>query len=110
MPTILNYLGYDHPYIGFGKDLLQTTDSTSYAVNYTNGVYQYFDNQYMLQFDGNRSKALYEYRTDSLLEHNLLDTRQAQQADMEQKLKAIIQQYMERMNSDNILWKDESNH
>lgn len=109
MPTLLGYLGYDKPYIAFGKDLLQTPDSLSYVYNYQNGIYQFVQGNHLLQFDGKQATAFYDYQSDSLLKNNLLGTFPEKQVQMETTLKAIIQQYMERMNSDNIVVKDESN-
>ncbi|MGL4853366.1 MAG: LTA synthase family protein [Phocaeicola sp.] len=101
MPTILSYVGYDKPYIAFGSDLLSTPNEDGYAVNYLNGVYQYVKGDYLLQFDGATSKGFYQFKSDSLLQKNLLG-QESEQAVMEQELKAIIQQYMERMNNDEI--------
>ncbi len=101
MPTVLNYLGYESSYLAFGKDLLSTAASESYAVNYYNGLYQYFEGELMLQFDGARSIALYNFKEDKLLKNNLLGAR-AEEPQMEQRLKAIIQQYMGRMERDEL--------
>lgn len=98
MPTVLNYLGYDRPYIAFGCDLLNTPAEKTFGVNYNSGIYQYFKGPYMLQFDGKKSVALYDYVSDALLKKNLLGTLPVQQQQMEKELKSIIQQYMERMN------------
>jgi hypothetical protein len=53
---------------------------------------------YVLQFDGQKTKAVYSLQ-DSLMQHNLIHQPSAinHQQLMEQELKAIIQQYMERM-------------
>lgn len=99
MPTVLGYLGYDQPYIAFGCDLFQTPVTEQYAVNYFNGVYQYFKGDYILQFDGEKVVAVYDYKTDPLQKHNIVG-RILPQKDMERELKAIIQQYMTRMNGD----------
>ena len=72
MPTVLGYLGYDNPYIAFGCDLLHTPKEDTYAVNYLNGVYQFFKGEYMIQFDGNRTTAVYAFRNDPLLKTNLI--------------------------------------
>ncbi len=95
MPTILGYLGYEKPYLGFGIDLLKTPAEDTWAVNYLNGIYQYVRYGYVLQFDGNRTKAIYKL-DDRLMQHNLIN-KVPQQAQMERQLKAIIQQYMLRM-------------
>ena len=101
MPTILGYLGYDQPYMGFGIDLLNTPAEDTWAVNYLNGIYQYVKYGYVLQFDGQNTKAVYRL-DDSLMKQNLLG-KVPEQQQMELELKAIIQQYMERMSQNRLL-------
>ena len=95
MPTLLEHLGYDQPYLSFGKDLLSTPADSTWAVNYLEGIYQYVKYGYVLQFDGRETRAVYSL-SDSQLQHNLVG-RVPQQPAMERELKAIVQQYMERM-------------
>ena len=95
MPTILNHLGYQKPYLAFGKDLLNTPADSTWAVNYLNGIYQYVKYGHVLQFDGEKTRAVYSL-DDRLMHENLIG-RVPQQPQMERQLKAIIQQYMERM-------------
>ncbi len=97
MPTVLSYLGYDRPYVAFGCDLLTTKDEDTWAVNYLNGIYQYVKGDWLLQFDGQKAKALYRFRTDLLLKDNLLTKEPKIVKDMERQVKAIIQSYMTRM-------------
>jgi arylsulfatase A-like enzyme len=103
LPTVLSMLGYQKPYFGFGIDLLNTPSEDTWAVNYQSGIYQYVKHGYVLQFDGQKSKALYAL-SDSLMQHNLIHQPSAisHQQLMEQELKAIIQQYMERMTQDRL--------
>lgn len=96
MPTVLGYLGFSHPYVAFGIDLFNTPAEKTWAVNYNNGIYQYIKGAYMLQFDGTSTKAVYNFRTDSLLQNNLRG-KCPEQTEMERELKAIIQSYMTRM-------------
>ena len=115
LPTILGMLHYPKPYLAFGIDLLATPKDDTWAVNYLNGIYQYVKHGHVLQFDGTRTKAVYSLQ-DSLMQHNLLqEATAATPADsslyrlrsslpqMERELKAIIQQYMERMTQDRLL-------
>jgi phosphoglycerol transferase MdoB-like AlkP superfamily enzyme len=95
LPTILGMLNYQKTYFGFGIDLLNTPAEDTWAVNYLNGTYQYVKHGHVLQFDGQQSKGIYAL-TDSLMKHNLLG-KLPQQKQMERELKAIVQQYMERM-------------
>ena len=103
LPTVLGMLGYQKPYFGFGIDLLNTPSEDTWAVNYLSGIYQYVKHGYVLQFDGQKSKALYAL-SDSLMQQNLIHQLSAisHQQLMEQELKAIIQQYMERMTQDRL--------
>ena len=101
LPTVLGYLNYDRPYVAFGCDLLHTPEEATYCVNYLNGVYQYVKGNFLLQFDGQRTVALYDYRNDPLLRKNLIGQIPIQGI-MERELKAIIQQYMVRMISDRL--------
>ncbi len=97
MPTVLSYLGYDKEYVGFGIDLLTTPAKDTWAVNYLNGIYQYVKGDYLLQWDGQKTKALYRFRTDLLLKQNVADKEPQVREAMEREVKAIIQSYMERM-------------
>ena len=113
LPTVMGMLHYPKPYFAFGIDLLNTPKEDTWAVNYLNGIYQYVKNGHVLQFDGQKSVGLYAL-TDSLMKQNLLGKTKAA-ADsslftlhsslpkMERELKAIIQQYMERMTEDRLL-------
>ena len=101
LPTLMGMLGYSRPYFGFGIDLLNTAADDTWAVNYLGGIYQYVKHGLLLQFDGTKTKAVYEL-DDSLLRHNIAGTR-PEQPRMERELKAIIQQYMERMTQDRLL-------
>ena len=84
MPTVLGLLGYQKPYLAFGIDVLNTPAEDTWAVNYLNGVYQYVKHGEVIQFDGKTIKG------------------EKVKGEMEQELKAIIQQYMERMTQDRL--------
>ena len=96
MPTLLQYMGYNKPYIAFGNDLLNTPADKTWAVNHTGGgIYQYVKGDYVIQFDGDDVIAAYDFKNDWMMQHNLLGTMKFKQ--MEKELKAIIQSYMQRM-------------
>ena len=100
LPTVMGMLHYQKPYFGFGIDLLNTPAEDTWAVNYLNGIYQYVKHGHVLQFDGQQTKGMYAL-DDSLMQHNLVG-KVPQQLQMELELKAIIQQYMERMTQDRL--------
>ena len=101
LPTILGMLGYAKTYFGFGIDVLNTPAENTWAVNYLNGIYQYVKYGYVLQFDGTNTKAIYSLE-DRLMKNNLKGKTEMQ-PQMERELKAIIQQYMERMSQNRLM-------
>lgn len=103
MPTILGYLGYDRPYIAFGKDILNTPPEQTWAFNW-DLFPQYFKGDYVLRSDGTEVTEVYNYREDPLLKNNLKGRFEGQQQ-MADEMNAIIQSYMERMKADNVTVK-----
>ena len=101
-PTVLHLLGYGKPYLAFGDDLLSVAPEQSWAFSYNAGIYQLVKGDVMLQFDGTRTTAAYHFKTDRLLQQNLVG-QLPEQPMMETQLKAIIQQYMSRMNENRLL-------
>ena len=102
LPTVMGRLHYPKPYFGFGIDVLNTPAEDTWAVNYLNGIYQYVKHGHVIQFDGQKTKAVYAL-TDSLMQHNLLTSHPSPlTSEMEREVKAIIQQYMSRMTQDRL--------
>jgi phosphoglycerol transferase MdoB-like AlkP superfamily enzyme len=105
MPTLLGLLHYDRPYIAFGNDMLNTPPKETFALHWLPEAsgYEFVHGSYLLQFDGQQSTAAYAYRTDSLLQRNILSTMPADTLSMmERQMKSVIQQYMQRMTSDRL--------
>jgi hypothetical protein len=61
-----------------------------------------------MQFDGQETKSVYNYKLDTLLQNNLAGTV-AEQHEMEMKLKAVIQQYFVRMIENRLNLANENN-
>ena len=108
LPTVMGMLHYQKTYFGFGTDLLNTPAEDTWAVNYMGGIYQYVKHGHVLQFDGQNTRSIYAL-SDSLMKHNLMEDGRWKTEDgktilpqMERELKAIIQQYMERMTQDRL--------
>lgn len=101
MPTMLNYLGYDRPYIAYGQDLFNTKPEDKWAVSHIGNIYQYVKHGYVLQFDGLKTVGIYSI-DDHLMARNLIG-QVAGQEEMETELKAIIQSYMDRMLADKLI-------
>ncbi len=100
MPTLLGYLGYDRPYIAFGIDLLRTPPEQTWAFNWDH-VPQYLQGDYVLHFDGEHAKAFYDYRHDRLMKQNL-HGKCDEEPIMEQRIKALVQSFMQRMKNNDM--------
>jgi len=94
LPSVIDYLKIDTSFVSFGNSIW---DENGFAVNYLNHTYQYLENGYLLQFNGEKSIALYQAKSDSLLKNNLLLELPELKQKMENKLKAYIQDYNYRM-------------
>lgn len=101
LPTVMGILGYQKPFLSFGCDLFATPADQTYALCYLNGIYQYVKHGYVLQWDGQKTRAIYRL-TDLLMEHNIVG-RVPEQAEMEREIKAAIYSYMYRMVNDKLV-------
>lgn len=106
MPTILNLLGYDKTYLAFGKDLIHTEANKTWAVNQENGVYQFIKGDYVVQMtEDTQIKGVYDFKKDWMLKNNLSGKIGKKEQELQQELKAIIQDYMIRMVEDKLTVK-----
>lgn len=96
LPTVLNLLGYDKEFISFGRDMFDDK-KPHFAVGYLNGAFQIIQGEYILQFENEKTIGVYDYRKDRLMQDNLVGKLPGIQQDMENKLKAFIQQYNGRL-------------
>ena len=109
MPTVLSYLHYDKPYIAFGRDMISGQANDGFALHWLpeSSSYEYVWGDYALQFDGKEVTSAYAFRTDSTFAHNVLGTMPpATRNRMERHMKSFIQQYMQRMTTDQLVIKD----
>lgn len=104
MPTMLNYVGYDRPYVAFGKDLLNTPSDETWAFT-ANSIPTYFKGDYVMTFDGTNTVTMFNFREDPLEKNNLAGKGLAQEKEMIRDVKAIMQSYLTRMNSDQLTVK-----
>lgn len=100
MPTLLSLLGYEKPYVAFGKDLLTTPPEETWAVNYNNGLYQYITRDTFIQFDGTNAVSQSTLKSDS---QGTTLTPTKEKTDALTPLKAIIQSYMRRMTNNELV-------
>ncbi len=96
MPSILDYMNYPQPYFSFGTSVFDTT-AEHYALTFNSDLYQLIENNYIMQFDGDKANDLFNYRNDSLFYNNLINIDTVRKRKMENKAKAIIQTYQQSL-------------
>jgi len=104
MPTVLNYLGYDKEYIAFGNDLFDENHD-HFAINTTGSTYQIIMDDFILQMLDGKTVSLFDLNNDILMQNNLINTGLPVQLKLENKLKAVMQSYDERLVDDNMVVK-----
>ncbi len=96
LPTILGHLNFKDPFVSFGNDLFDPSQPR-FALNTIGTTYQLTMNDYLLQFDLEKTIGLYNFKIDPLLTNNLRDKEPQVQEKMEQMIKSIIQQFHQRI-------------
>jgi len=96
MPTVLGRLGYSKKFLSFGRDLFSAQFEPR-TWNVTDDVFNYYQGDFVLRFDGTKSIGLFNFKTDEHLSINLLTQQPELASRMETSIKAIIQQYNNRM-------------
>jgi phosphoglycerol transferase MdoB-like AlkP superfamily enzyme len=106
LPTVLQYLNFDKPYVTFGKNLFNP-NAKPFAISYSNSTYQLVYNNYFMLFDGEKPLSMFNYRTDSLFKRNILAESVEEANGMNIFIKAFIQQYNMRLINDRLVVPEE---
>jgi phosphoglycerol transferase MdoB-like AlkP superfamily enzyme len=96
MPSVLGYLHYDGAYVAYGRNVFLAGEEP-FAFNYKGNVYQLMQGDFLLEYDGMKSLGLYNFKTDMMSKTNLLEKMPEVVIKMETKVKAVIQQYNNRL-------------
>ncbi|GAA3731623.1 LTA synthase family protein [Flavobacterium ginsengisoli] len=94
MPSILDYLNIKAEIISFGKSF---KSQQNFAVYYLQDTYHCIVDDYYLAFANNRTIGLYNWKKDTLLKHNLIETNKPKANELERFLKGYIQSFNNRV-------------
>ena len=102
MPSVLDFLQYNQPFLSFGRSIFTKNRTPQYSVHFEEGLYQIHDNRFALFFDGDQTTGLYDYTTDVFLKNNLKNTLPKEKERLEKALKSVIQQYHKAMTTNKL--------
>lgn len=108
MPSVLNYLGIERPFVSYGSSIFDK-ERRSYSIDYLNGIYYYFEKGYIINFDGDSILSVHNYLKDSSLKKDLKGNTDSLQY-FENNMKAIIQDYGERLETNNMFYQYKSSN
>jgi hypothetical protein len=97
---VLAFLGYSKPFFAFGEDILTKEKTHPWAICYNHPIYQLFSDRLLMQFDGKRVCAVYDYQDDPLLKKNIVGEVDIREE--EKYLRAYVQQYIYRLTTNQL--------
>jgi phosphoglycerol transferase MdoB-like AlkP superfamily enzyme len=92
LPIALTELQIPDTCFGFGS-----YPNDSFAVQFQDGYFQLVQYPWVYQFDGKQALGLFNVSSDSLQVKNLVNTQLPEQNILDKKMKAVIQQYCNRL-------------
>ncbi|MCR5114562.1 MAG: sulfatase-like hydrolase/transferase [Bacteroidales bacterium] len=96
MPSIFGYCGFKAKFISFGHNVFE--DGTPrFAIDHLSGTYQFYIDQYLIEFDGRDAMKVWDLKTP--MPRQEVDPKKVERMEeYEQLMKAVIQQYHNRLN------------
>jgi hypothetical protein len=101
-PSALDYLGYNGSIVAFGKSVFDTT-VTRFATIFNGSTYMVLSDSLCLLSNEREVTELYNYSTDTLMRKDISRQFPGPAAEMFKALKAVIQQYHNRMTGNNMV-------
>ncbi|MCX6273542.1 MAG: sulfatase-like hydrolase/transferase [Bacteroidetes bacterium] len=101
MPTVLDVVGYDLPYIGFGGSVFDKT-WPRFALSYLNSSYLLIRDRYAMVYSGEGLNGLYDLNKDHMQKINLVGKNDPSVIPLTNFLKAVIQQYNNRVSKNQL--------
>ncbi len=104
MPTLLSYLNYDGEFIAFGNNLFDDSKESFGFNSFGSNYYLFMENHIMERID-NKTMAIFDLVNDRYQQNNLVGKVPDLQSRMEEKFKAVVQSYNERLIDNNLTVK-----
>jgi hypothetical protein len=96
LPSVIDYLNLDKKFISFGQSVFYQRGKHS-IFQYTGKDYIILEDSLLLRYNGKSTKWLVDYKHDPDEFFDLQDSLPVQKVQMENKIRAIIQQYNNKL-------------
>jgi hypothetical protein len=106
MPSVFDLTLPEEKFVySLGKSLFD--DSTkNYAINYGNGVFYYYEDEYLLIVFKDKPAYLFHYKTDLLLRYNIIEVNKAIPERMFKQFKGLLQTYTNDMIHNDMIYHE----
>lgn len=95
-PTILDLIGYDKPFMSWGRSLVGDKKVQPFVISFNGNRYLFQRGNYICAFDGQKTLGFYDIN-DKGLENNLIGQKNKEMEETEIACKAFLQDYFSRI-------------
>jgi len=92
LPSVLHLIGFQEPIYSFGQSVFESRYKP-FAVNYLEGVYNFYFDKYLLTFTAYKEFQLFDLHSDPSLSKNIFDEKRDEIRSVCLFLQAFIQRY-----------------
>ncbi|WP_294822094.1 LTA synthase family protein [uncultured Flavobacterium sp.] len=103
-PTLLDLIGYDKPFMSWGRSLVGDKQVQPYVISFNGNRYLFQRGSYICAFDGSKAIGFYDIN-DKGLEKNLIGKKNREMQEAETACKAFLQDYFERVMDKKLYYK-----
>ncbi|MBK7213235.1 MAG: LTA synthase family protein [Bacteroidales bacterium] len=104
MPSILDYLHFPGKFIAFGSSAFRQYEARFNLTRF-NGNYQFISGSYVIHWNGEKITSIYNFVKDSALKENIADASFPEKEGIVNTMKAVIQEYNNRMIENKLIIK-----
>lgn len=102
LPSLIDYLQLSTKIVTYGKSYRSEND---FVISYLDNIYNFVKGDFYLAFDGKKSLGLFNWKTDPLLQQNLIESNPSKLNELEKFVKAYIQSYNSRVRNNALTLK-----
>ncbi len=104
LPSLMDLMGIKEPIISFGQNMFNPKEE-HFAITTMNEAFQLIKGDYALQFNGQETIALYNYKEDPMCKQNLKGQGLEAEGKLTKLMQAILQELSHRLRNDRLTYE-----